>query len=263
MEPHASKSTRVKPAGSLVEVMKEASCARASPAAKCVSPFWVGKPTRSTCARWYGKKTNRPSANAVALAALIAMFTSSNARAETRAPRFAVRVCLATRLHHEKRNNTRSVSLSLFMHHTSVGRSFPRRFGPARPSLARSLARSALDARLVTRASTLVHHRTPTHTTQTHPPPTRVHLRARTRERPSPTPRTRRSFVRSLARARSRMTIIIHSSSRADDILSRRLHSTTHHQRRRLNINVPLERGDGASGNGRAREHDSQTKVEV
>ena len=71
MEPHASKSTRVKPAGSLVVVMKDASFARASPASKCVSPFCVGKPTRSTCARWYGKKTYRPSDNANALAALI------------------------------------------------------------------------------------------------------------------------------------------------------------------------------------------------
>ena len=66
-------------------VMKDASFARASPASKCVSPFCVGKPTRSTCARWYGKKTYRPSDNANALAALMVMLTSSNARAETRA----------------------------------------------------------------------------------------------------------------------------------------------------------------------------------
>ena len=61
------------------------SFARASPASKCVSPFCVGKPTRSTCARWYGKKTYRPSDNANALAALMVILTSSNARAETRA----------------------------------------------------------------------------------------------------------------------------------------------------------------------------------
>ena len=80
----------------LVVVMKDASFARASPASKCVSPFCVGKPTRSTCARWYGKKTYRPSDNANALAALMVILTSSNPRGDARAA--AVRVCFATRL---------------------------------------------------------------------------------------------------------------------------------------------------------------------
>jgi len=103
---------RLKPAGSFVDVMKDASSARESPAAKCVLPFCVGIPTRSTCERWYGKNTNRPRYNASALDAEMTTFTSSNARALTRAPRFADRVCFATRLRHTRTEPARTVSHS-------------------------------------------------------------------------------------------------------------------------------------------------------
>ena len=119
----------MKPAGSFVDVMKDASSARESPAAKCVLPFCVGIPTRSTCERWYGKNTKRPRYNASALDAEMTTFTSSNARAVTRAPRVAVRVCFATRLHHRTHAHTRS----------SVPRLFQR---ASRPTIDRSIDRS-------------------------------------------------------------------------------------------------------------------------
>ena len=119
---------RLKPAGSFVDVMKDASSARESPAAKCVLPFCVGIPTRSTCERWYGKNTNRPRYNASALDAEMTTFTSSNARALTRAPRFADRVCFATRLRHTRTEPARTVS------HSSAAPARDR----SRPAIARS-----------------------------------------------------------------------------------------------------------------------------
>ena len=113
IDPHASRSTIVNPAGSFVDTMKDASSARESPAAKCVCPFCVGAPTRSTCARWYGKNTNRPNARQFAFADEITTFTSSIARAATRAPRFAVRVCFATRLFRASRRRLVSPRVAL------------------------------------------------------------------------------------------------------------------------------------------------------
>eukprot|EP00246_Nothoceros_aenigmaticus_P000969 TRINITY_DN11234_c0_g1_i1.p2 TRINITY_DN11234_c0_g1~~TRINITY_DN11234_c0_g1_i1.p2 ORF type:complete len:140 (-),score=5.60 TRINITY_DN11234_c0_g1_i1:81-500(-) len=58
--PHASVSTRVKPAGSLVLRKFATSFARSSPASKWVIPFCTGRPALATCARWKGRKTMRP-----------------------------------------------------------------------------------------------------------------------------------------------------------------------------------------------------------
>lgn len=95
-------SINVKPAGSFVVFKNEASSAFTSPAAKCVSPFCVGKPAFSICALWYGMNTNRPSASIIAFAPEMAKFTSEKAFVCTLAPLVVDRVCDLTLLFYHR-----------------------------------------------------------------------------------------------------------------------------------------------------------------
>ncbi|KAG6551138.1 hypothetical protein Mapa_007373 [Marchantia paleacea] len=76
--PHANKSTMVNPAGSLVFIKLETSCARTSPASKWVTPFWRGRPACETCLRWNGSRTNRPRKSRAPVLRLITKLVSAH-----------------------------------------------------------------------------------------------------------------------------------------------------------------------------------------
>eukprot|EP00982_Pelagococcus_subviridis_P016057 31447-Pelagococcus_subviridis.AAC.15 len=87
MDPHMRRSTIVNPAGSFVANTEAASSARASPAAKCDSPFCTPGPCIAVFSRMLGSQTNLPSASASALQPEMTTFTSLNAFVDTlRAP---------------------------------------------------------------------------------------------------------------------------------------------------------------------------------
>jgi hypothetical protein len=83
------------PAGSLVEVMNDASLAYESPDASCVAPFCVGRPALAICARWYGMNAKRPRKSIAALHAVTVTLTSDSALVATtrRAGATRARIC--------------------------------------------------------------------------------------------------------------------------------------------------------------------------